>query len=488
MDSSEASKQATTWLSRMGTRARKKVDAALDSISDSLNAVHDQAVLKVVERALTSLGPAVLKKSRDPWMPYPIYYRISKLYYAVWSRVHDELLDSTMESFGRVNDSTLDKDLQKLRLKCRALAPRMWIFDRPGVSHKQAFLHLCKALRARFLYAEQPADGTIWRVLRTPLGLTIAVLKFASTPISVACFALLFILMDKSDEHQLVRFILKFKTIMLVTAGLYPAVKLGISYHACLEAIQNGVARQCVENAASSSAWFPLSFAAEIVRILLIAIAYYLLASGYAVGGKEAVYALEEARLDAADGDIDGQVDVSDLVGVSFVPMSRFVGDQEYHEKVAAYRVKHRARVHRGGALTTFLLCDMAVLALLVCLWLYYHVHFYGVVLSDPILWSSLYNLKLLYGFCSFPYMIFEVPVLSNVLMKTTPTAYNQRGRLVPKLTKSEVQVIFADVRAAEIIQRTWRSYRSRRALAWRQKAAENAGASQRKGYEQLDA
>ena len=34
-----------------------------------------------------------------------------------------------------------------------------------------------------------------------------------------------------------------------------------------------------------ASAWFPLSFGAEIVRIVLIAIAYYLLASGYAVGG-----------------------------------------------------------------------------------------------------------------------------------------------------------------------------------------------------------
>ena len=96
-----------------------------------------------------------------------------------------------------------------------------------------------RVLRAGILYADQPADGSTWSVLSDPLGLLIFLLKL-HVATSVATFAMVFVLMDRRDEAQLVQFILKFKSVMFITAGLYPAAALGFSMHACLAHVDAG--------------------------------------------------------------------------------------------------------------------------------------------------------------------------------------------------------------------------------------------------------
>ena len=68
-------------------------------------------------------------------------------------------------------------------------------------------------------------------------------------------FALLFVLMDKSDEAQLVKFILRFKTVMFLTAGIAPAAFLGMSVHSCLSAVESGEPHLCIEAALRTQAW-----------------------------------------------------------------------------------------------------------------------------------------------------------------------------------------------------------------------------------------
>ena len=67
-------------------------------------------------------------------------------------------------------------------------------------------------LRARVLYALVPADASMWKVLRHPVGVIVFCCGMTSAyAISVWLFVLLFVLIDKRDEFQLVNFILKFK-------------------------------------------------------------------------------------------------------------------------------------------------------------------------------------------------------------------------------------------------------------------------------------
>ena len=56
---------------------------------------------------------------------------------------------------------------------------------------------------------------------------------------------------------------------------------------------------------------FPLLFALDICRLLLVWRAYHRLRSAY--GGKRAIAALDALRLDIADGTLDGTVNVDAL-------------------------------------------------------------------------------------------------------------------------------------------------------------------------------
>ena len=62
---------------------------------------------------------------------------------------------------------------------------------------------------------------------------------------------------------------------------------------------------------------------------------------------------------------------------------------------------------------------------------------------SSALFWSSLYNLKLAYGLLSFPFLIFEMPIIGEALVKTRRTAYDQTGLLVPQLGKAEIASLY---------------------------------------------
>jgi len=51
--------------------------------------------------------------------------------------------------------------------------------------------------------------------------------------------------------------------------------------------------------------------------------------------------------------------------------------------------------------------------------------------------WTTLYYMKMVYGLLSFPFLIFRLPLLGRGLVRALPTAYDQSGALVPKLTSA---------------------------------------------------
>jgi len=87
------------------------------------------------------------------------------------------------------------------------------------------------------------------------------------------------------------------------------------------------------------------------------------------------------------------------------------------------------------------------VLLGLSSLWWYLYVDPNGglasVDVSSPIFWSSLYNLKMVYGLASFPFLVFELPFIGPALTKCRDTAYDQYGQLVVRLTKLDVVELY---------------------------------------------
>lgn len=263
------------------------------SVEQKITQTHDDVIESTATKVLSSLGPELFRSIEDPYCPQPLKGFFRRTYDKIWGEIESELRLEVLRSYAK---NKLYYDARYQRLDHWPDKPALFKCCDARYTCCGAVSRFLRVLRARFLYADQPADGSTWSVLLDPLGLLIFLLKLHITT-SVATFALLFLLMDRRDEAQLVRFILKFKSVMFLTAGIMPAAYLGVRTHSCLAAIEAGTPQLCIEQAASSSDYFQLSLYSELVRLVLIWAAFGLLASGYAVGGDEEIAALENQRL-----------------------------------------------------------------------------------------------------------------------------------------------------------------------------------------------
>lgn len=571
-----------------------------EAVGQKITEKHDEALASTAEKVLDSVGKEAFRYIEDPFTPEPLKGLFSRAYWRAWSEIRVELRDEVVRSFGW---DKLHYQARRTRLENWPKKPGLFKCCNPRYSCCGAVAHFFRVLRARFLYADQPADGSYWSVLSDPLGLVLFCLKMY-VPTSVGTFVLLFFLMDRRDEAQLVRFILKFKTFMFFTAGIAPAAYLGYMTHGCLAAIEAGRPQVCIEEAPSSSEYFQLSLFSEIVRLGFIWFAFGLLACGHAVGGDEEIAALEEQRLlaqqptprpEGGGGYTHGKFDEGEVptdrliaeevarverleaahaartsssnpvaaaaptagasvrvesvraepspaasVGASdhassasspppatsitlpppggrkkagdtsaaVAPLSRPGAQQaataaasssSYAETAAepSPRVADPSKVQRqlevqraqwgasrraGGALPYFLALDALILLVLVGTWVVVYAwpnscggyvqpftfaasdFFDGLAQGElrmdsfvwlgfdgcqpldstsALLWSSLYNLKLSYGLLSFPFLVFELPIIGETLIKVRYTAYDQTGLLVPQLGKAEVATLY---------------------------------------------
>ena len=170
--------------------------------------------------------------------------------------------------------------------------------------------------RARFLYAILPADAGRWQTLRNPKTVGIFMLSFCPFyAVSVWVFVLLFCLIDKTDEYQLSQYILKFKTTQFLI-GLFGLIQFASKMFYCLDGVNdfydgvnvNGTHDRCVVAAPGQRPQDDYLIAMEPVRVGFVYLAWFLLWSGRAYGGKAELLALEHVRVDAADGSLDGQL------------------------------------------------------------------------------------------------------------------------------------------------------------------------------------
>ena len=462
----------------------------------------DNALESTTDKVLSGSGPLVYRLMEDPWCPQPLKRWMQSVFERVWKEICGEIRSDVVAGFGW---GAVNAGARETRLHHWPKPPRLFKCGAGGFSTCAAVPHFFYALRAAFLYADQPADGSSWKVLRSPLGFLIFLLKLSTTT-SVATFALLFVLMDRRDEAQLVFFILKFKTFAFVSAGLLPAASLALHMHSCLAAVDAGSPALCIADAPSSAPQIRVVLLCELVRVSLILWAFVLLARGCAVGGQAEIAALEYNRLEAgAERAGRGAAAAhSKSEAASLLPMEaqspRMLNPAEVERRLEAMRQEWAAEPSRGGALPSFMLYDVCVLCLCIVGWgmLFALPHACEVTISSlsarawaavtapmaamlgpdpasasrrlegdaveplslsalsaiidgcapldtesPLFWSSLFNLKMVYGLLMFPFLVFEIPLIGQALTKTKATAYDATGMLVMKLGKGDVATLF---------------------------------------------
>jgi hypothetical protein len=96
--------------------------------------------------------------------------------------------------------------------------------------------------------------------------------------------------------------------------GLPPLFALAFQFYGCLIELEDtGVATECMDpgRAPGTTRMFWLLFSLDCVRLVLVWRAYTRLRRSH--GGAEAIAALDTLRLDAADGEPNGSIDLARL-------------------------------------------------------------------------------------------------------------------------------------------------------------------------------
>jgi len=443
---------------------KHRIGGAKDAVADAKNMAKSHVSGKVAEKAdafleknvmkvLGNAGEMVKEGAKAPGMPEFMTNYIDSAHEFLWDDVERELCEGIMLKYG-----VADNDYKQTLLS-------HWTNDRPTLWPKgERFPWIWRWARARFLHATQPADTTLYQNLREagPLILTIISLY---PPTSVPLFLVTLIFINKSDEFQLVNFILKFKGAQFLSAGIMPAAQTGMKlFFSCFKNVavhseDLGLTHlppgMCVTDAPGPSKWHLLIM--EPIRIVLLYFAAYLLYYVGGFGGIDEIKALEEARTDAADGVLDGFVDKKVLKDKSKEAKGQVAKGQDGHRAtspvhhhaeeitfegknraISLARENHSVGLAHGFMLPSFLLYDACVVAFLTAS---FGLALWSVEEPSWMLWTCAYYFRLIYSILSFPFLVFLLPIVGPSLHHAKPTAYDKQGMLVPKLTTAQIKL-----------------------------------------------
>ena len=409
------------------------------NVKEKINQKADAFLEKQILRILVHTGELVKEGAKAPGMPDFMIRYIDHAHQFLWDDVEKELLEGVMLKHGMSGD--------EFSIKQTAL--QFWVRNRPVLwPEGERFPWVWRWVRARFLHATQPAEETFWQNVRDPQTLCVFILALYPGT-SVFLFFLTFICINKSDEFQLVNFILKFKGAQFFSAGLIPAAKVGMGlFFSCYHHVHSQglegleLPELCVVPAPGLHARHLLVL--EPVRLILVYAAALLLRAG-AYGGVEEIKALESVRIDAADGELDGVVERKVLMQKKH---SHHTDDVEASSREITTESKHAAlQLARedfgtgkkiGFLLTYFVAYDACVVVFLLCA-----ILAPILIIHEPLwmLWVSLYYARIMYSLLSFPFLLFLVPIVGSSLHHAKPTAYDKQGMLVPKLSTAQIKM-----------------------------------------------
>jgi len=306
--------------------------------------------------------------------------------------------------------------------------------------------------RANILHTLCPADANSWQLMREPFAIATLIARLHSAT-SVLAFILLYVLLPKKDEYQMAHFILKFKKYQFISVGVISSISTAMGHFDC-----QWPGDPCHYHVTTTMR--TLIFL-EVFRIAAVWAAGYQIHSGKCSGGYEELMALEDVRLRTARthcdeyGDpldphtnqpsgADSEKDEDFLHEESIVNRLEEARLKDVEEqrvqarRTSLARKKYHARQSHDTMLTYLLIYDAILLAIVLLNAILSNIIYQ--TWGEPHMWISLMYAKFLYGLGSFPFLIFNVPVLGNALHASKPTGFDKSGRLVPSLTSTQLK------------------------------------------------
>lgn len=293
----------------------------------------------------------------------------------------------------------------------------------------------CTWLPAKIRYVLFPYDKSIWGQMKNPFWwlflLASLVPRYGIGQIS---YIIIFFFLDCSDEFQLFQYIINFKALQFVTLGVLSAVIGAVQYYICTTTVP----MSCEDYAPMEELW---SIAIFFIQVVMVWIAFILMAYSKKKGG--AHYLLtQEAKA--------AQMRTVHTAEQRKAALERISTTDEILTTMAVENeeeLKNRTRARMRGYLIYDLLCFLLCLGL--GLWMAFgnlmdssanvDIHDADTIKKDN--WKfvmSLYWIKALFGFLSFPFALLKIPVITSFLSHAKPTGYNPYGNTVPLLGRPE--------------------------------------------------
>lgn len=471
---SRAGKRTGAQLKDVGRTAYVKSAALVQKGKDEVVGLVQSTVDSVLDYALDYAGEVVKSSIKDPLMPRWVKDGLDDAVDDVWPDVKEET--KTMVFHG--------------------LHTAVPVEDEPATP---CCPNPLAAVRSFLLYHMLPYDKTFWGCIRDPVWLILKLISMVPVfGVAQFFFFILFLLIDKTDEYQLVSFILRFKSIQFITMGVISALVASVQFYYCATQVDN-----CEKNAPGEPLWL---FVVFVAQVMLTWTAFVLLPCSHKRGVRPLVVrgaimrrydrdgdgvlnadeirrynrrrtdarrklmlAAKDASCSAADGseqqqssgsgsqeDCDTATDTDETYtwdeGNNTYATTTYADDgagdvaadepSEYDPQPCCCCT---CFPQRGGRLRHWVWYDTVIFVIAVAIMVVpMYVGPTKVSEGNPLRdnWrfrATLYYCKIFYGLFSLPFVIFSLPLCTRILTHASNTGYNRAGQAVP-MRKPPVQ------------------------------------------------
>eukprot|EP01062_Namystynia_karyoxenos_P001199 TRINITY_DN10403_c0_g1_i1.p1 TRINITY_DN10403_c0_g1~~TRINITY_DN10403_c0_g1_i1.p1 ORF type:complete len:521 (+),score=176.92 TRINITY_DN10403_c0_g1_i1:100-1662(+) len=402
----ELQKRAVQW----AEEKRAQIEPYFEKQKKKMHSWLMRKLQRQLDRGLDSLTPKIKDAVVDPYMPRCLQNIIENGVDAMWPGIKEEIIDMILGE----------------------LRPKPQIEDGPEPEN------CCRRLQAWLRYHLLPYDKSIWGCLRDPFFVFWRILQ-AVPLVGVLPFTyfVLLLTIDRKDEFQLVDYIVHFKGSQFVTIGVIRMLVGTILLYQCA----THETQDCKEVWGWNTLLEIINVCFFISQVVMCWVAFCYLPSSEKKGSWHK--RIKEWNQSQGIDDDDEE-------------------DQSSTQEEREGRIVPEAELPAlGHHLMRWLIYDGIIFTL--CLTVTLLAMFLHAQESARVVGSqreggldnnwrftiTVYMVQCLYGFFSFPFIIFLVPAAHSWFTHARPTAYTKNGLCVPYvgLSPAEREKMFAKQR-----------------------------------------
>ncbi|OWZ21787.1 hypothetical protein PHMEG_0003618 [Phytophthora megakarya] len=382
----------TAWSGIVGSTSimikstTKRLNHIAQDTKDEVQFAMHRTVRKVLESALDIVASRLKQTLKDPDMPTYLKTNIDIGIEQFMPDVKMEIFRKTRELFGQDSESSaLD---QTVKGRSDSGSPPTSGQGTNVIPVTNRRFGPFRRIRGHILHHLFPHDKTIWRSFKDPWWVVYTSVGILPV-VGQLWWIFLFIIKDKTNEHQLCQFIVGFKAAQFITLGSMHMM-LGIFMY--VKCIVRGSMLECQSGDGPALSEGTVCF--FVLQIVLVWAAFFRLP--YTECPQETTL-FRTKSMELRERGV-------------------------FHDAFG-----NEVHLNRGGYLMKF--CGYETVSFIVIM------AFAGLVLWLPFeSWQRqalFYWIRTAYGLFSFPFLIFKIPVLANVLMHTRQMGYDEQGDTV---------------------------------------------------------